>query len=112
LRQAATVLFLSEEGGYRAAAARLGLSWQLLRAWLGLDALADEIDCRPDQRLANQEAGGLCLLLVAFGRRAWYLPHHHRVVVLFLYRLAELAEAKLAGLPACPSGDAGVNDRL
>ena len=34
LRQAAMVSFLSEEGGYRAAAARFGVDWQLLWSWV------------------------------------------------------------------------------
>jgi hypothetical protein len=38
LRQAAMVSFLGEEGGYRAAAARFELAWQLLWAWI--EALA------------------------------------------------------------------------
>lgn len=38
LRQAAVVAFLGEDGGYRAAAARFGLDWQLL--WVWVDALA------------------------------------------------------------------------
>ncbi len=38
LRQAAVVSFLDDAGGYRAAAARFGLAWQLLWAWV--DALA------------------------------------------------------------------------
>jgi len=38
LRQAAIVSFLGEEGGYRAAAARFELAWQLLWAWV--EALA------------------------------------------------------------------------
>jgi len=38
LRQAAVVSFLVEEGGYRAAAARYDLDWQLLWAWLALNS--------------------------------------------------------------------------
>jgi len=34
IRQAAIVSFLGEEGGYRAAAARFELAWQLLWAWI------------------------------------------------------------------------------
>lgn len=40
LRQAALVSFLGEEGGYRAAAARFDLDWQLLWAWA--EVLADK----------------------------------------------------------------------
>jgi len=40
LRQAAMVSFLDEEGGYRAAAARFDLAWQLLWAWV--EALANK----------------------------------------------------------------------
>lgn len=40
LRQAAMASFLGGEGGYRAAAARFGLAWQLLWAWV--QALAEK----------------------------------------------------------------------